>query len=86
LRADVVALHRVVVEGDRLLAEDRRLDLGQALGEVVAAGAAGDAERQAALVGRVQRRRASPGDLLERQAQRLGVGELPVEERQRELQ
>ena len=85
-RADVVALHRVVVEGDRLLAEDRRLDLGQALGEVVAAGAAGDAERQAALVGRVQRRRASPGDLLERQAQRLGVGELAVEQRQRELQ
>ena len=39
-RADLVALHRVVVEGDRLVAEDRRLDLGQALREVVAAGAA----------------------------------------------
>src|SRR5581483_5506106 len=29
--ADVVALHRVVVEDDRLAAEDRRLDLGQTL-------------------------------------------------------
>jgi hypothetical protein len=27
----LVALHRVVVEGDRLVAEDRRLDLRQAL-------------------------------------------------------
>ena len=54
-RAEVVAFHRVVVERDRLLAEDGRLDLGQALGEVVAAGAPGDAERQPALVGCLQR-------------------------------
>ena len=82
----LVALHRVVVEGDRLAAEDRRLDLGQALGQVVAAGAAGEAERQRAVRGRLQRRRAAPGDLLQREAQRLGVGELAVEQRQRELQ
>jgi hypothetical protein len=50
-RAEIVALHRVVLEGDRLLAEDGRLDLGQALGELVSAGAARDAEREAALVG-----------------------------------
>src|SRR5437660_455492 len=41
-RAHVVALHRVVVEHDRLAPEDRRLDLGQALGDVMAAGRAGD--------------------------------------------
>ena len=35
-------LHRVVVEDDRLAAEDRRLDLGQALGELVPAGRRGD--------------------------------------------
>ena len=84
--AERVALHRVVVEGDRLVAEDRRLDLGQALGQVVAAGRAGDAERERALVGRAQRARAAPGDLLQGEAQRLGVGELAVEQRQRELQ
>ena len=82
----LVALHRVVVEGDRLVAEDRRLDLGQALGELVAAGRAGDRQPHGALVGRLQRAGPAPGDLLQRQAQRLGVGELAVEERQRELQ
>jgi len=84
--ADLVALHRVVVEGDRLVAEDRRLDLREALGEVVAAGAGGDAEGDRALVGRVERAGAAPGDLLQGQAQRLGVGELAVEQRQRELE
>jgi hypothetical protein len=37
-RADLVALHGVVLEDDRLAAEDGGLDLGQALGHVVAAG------------------------------------------------
>ena len=36
--------------------------------------------------GALQRARAAPGDLLQREAQRLGVGELAVEQRQRELQ
>jgi hypothetical protein len=85
-RAELVALHRVVVERDRLVAEDRGLDLREAVGELVAARAARDAERDGALVGRAQRRRAPPGDLLQRQAQGLGVGELPVQERQRGLQ
>jgi hypothetical protein len=85
-RRDVAPLHREVLEGDRLVAEDRRLDLRQALGELMAAGRAGDAEAQRPLVRCPERTRATPGDLLERQAQRLGVGELAVEQRQRELQ
>ena len=36
-RPELVALHRVVVEGDRLVAEDRGLDLRQGLGELVPA-------------------------------------------------
>ena len=59
-RPDVVALHRVVVEQDRLAAEDRSLDLGQALGDVVAAGRAGDPERDRALLRRGERARAGP--------------------------
>ena len=81
--ADLVALHRVVVEHDRLAAEDGGLDLGQALGDVVAAGRAGDAERDRALLRGVERAWPPPGDLLEREPQRLGVGELAVEQLQR---
>ncbi len=84
--ADLVALHRVVVEDDRLVAEDRRLDLRQARRELVAAGGGGDPQRHRALLGRAQRAGAPPGDLLQRQAQRLGVGEFAVEQAQRGLQ
>ena len=49
-RADLVALHRVVVEHDRLAAEDRGLDLRQPLRDVVAAGGAGDPERDRVLL------------------------------------
>jgi hypothetical protein len=52
----------------------------------VAARRSRDAERERALVGRAQRARPPPGDLLQGQAQRLGVGELAVQERERELQ
>ena len=83
---DLVAGERVVLEGDRLAAEDRGLDLGQALGEVVPAGAGGQAQRDRALVGGAERVGPAPGDLLQREAQRLGVGELAVEQRQRGLQ
>ena len=85
-RAHLVALHRVVVEDDRLVAEDRRLDLRQARRELVAAGRGGDAERDRVLLGRPQRAGTPPGDLLQRQAQRLGVGEFAVEQAQRGLQ
>jgi hypothetical protein len=85
-RAHLVALHRVVVEDDRLVAEDRRLNLGQAGGEVVAAGRGGDPERHRALVRGAQGARPPPGDLLQGQAQRLGVGEFAVEQAQGGLQ
>ena len=85
-RAHLVALHRVVVEQDRLVAEDRRLDLREASGEVVAAGRGRDAERDRALLGSLQRAGTPPGDLLQREAQRLGVGEFAVEQAQRGLQ
>ena len=85
-RACRVARHRVVVERDRLVAEDRGLDLRQPLGEVVPAGRRRDAERDPTLLGRAQRVRAPPGDLLQGEAQRLGVRELAVKQRQRRLQ
>ena len=83
---DVVALQRVVGELDRLAARDRGLDLRQALGEL--APRAGrrelDVDRRLVLLG--QRARAAPGDLLEREPQRLGVGELAVEQAERGAQ
>ena len=82
-RAHLVAFHRVVVEDDRLAPEDRRLDLGQPLGDVMAAGRAGDPQRDRVLLRRAQRARAAPGDLLQSQPQRLGIGELPIEQLQR---
>ena len=85
-RAGRVARHRVVVERDRLVAEDRRLDLRQALREVVAAGRRRDAERDASAARARAAGSAAPGDLLQREAQRLGVGELAVQQRQRRLQ
>jgi len=52
----------------------------------VAVGGAGDPECDRALHRRVERARATPRDLLERQAQWLGVGELAVEQVQRRPQ
>ena len=46
----------------------------------------GDAQRDGALLGCAQRARAAPGDLLEGQAERLGVGEFAVQEAERRLQ
>ena len=68
------------------MAEDRRLDLDEPLRELVAAGRRRDAELYGLLVGRRERARPTPGDLLERETQRLGVGELAVEQRQRRRQ
>ena len=81
-----VAADRVVVEDDRLAPEDRRLDLRQPLGELAPARAGRDRQRDAALLGRVERRGLPPGQLLKREPQRLGVGELAVEQRQRRAQ
>ena len=85
-RAEVVALHRVVLEHDRLAAEDRGLDLRQAVGDVVAAGGAGDSERDGVLLGGGQRARPAPRDLLKREPERLGVGEFAIQELERRPQ
>ena len=85
-RAELAALHREVVEHDRLAAEDRGLDLGQALTQLVAARGARYPERDRVLLGRAERARAAPRDLLEREAERLGVGELAVEQVQSGIQ
>jgi hypothetical protein len=77
-----VASHRVVVEEDRLPAEDRRLDLGQALGQVAPARARRDGERDGALLGGGEGGGLAPRELLEGQPQRLGVRELAVEQRE----
>src|SRR5205823_1002017 len=81
-----VAAHRVVVEEDRLAAEDRRLDLRQPLGQFAPAGSRRDAERHAAVLRRGERRRLAPRQLLQRQPQRLRVGELAVEQREQRAQ
>ena len=46
----------------------------------------GDAERDGALLGCPQRAGPAPCDLLEGEAQRLGIGEFAVEQAQRRLQ
>ena len=87
LRSSVApGLHREVLELDPLAAVDRGVDLRQAARQLGAAGRRGDAEADRALGGRVERARAAPGDLLEREPQRLGVGELAVEQAERRLQ
>ena len=85
-RGDLARLHREVLELDPLAARDRGVDLGQAGGELRAAGARRHAERDRALRSGVERARAAPGDLLEREPQRLGVGELAVEQAEGGLQ
>ena len=78
----LVALHRVVGELDRLAARDRRLDLGEALGEVAAAGRGGHRHLDRGALALLERVRVAPGDLLQGQAQRLGVGEFAFGEQQ----
>src|SRR6202046_5644845 len=78
-RAYLVAGHRVVVEGDRLVAKDRRLDLGQTHRQLMTVGFGGDRQSDRLLLRRSQRAGASPCDLLQGKAQRLGVGELAVQ-------
>ena len=75
-------LHRVVGELDRLAARDRGLDLGEPLGEVAAAGGGGHRHLDRRALALVERVRVAPGDLLQGQAQRLGVGEAAVGQQQ----
>ena len=76
----------MVLELDPLAAVDRGVDLRQARGDLAAAGRGGDPEPDRLPRVRAERARAAPGDLLQREPQRLGVGELAVEQRQRGLQ
>ena len=85
-RRRLARLHREVLELDPLAAVDRGVDLGQARRQLAAARRAGDAEPDRALRRGAERARAAPGELLEREPQRLGVGELAVEQAQRGLQ
>ena len=82
----LVALHRVVLELDPLAAVDRGVDLRQPRAHLAAARRRGDAEADRLARIRAQRRRTTPGDLLQREPQRLGIGELAVQQRQRGLQ
>ena len=61
---------------------DRGLDLGEALGEVAAAGGGGHRHLDRGALALVERVRVAPGDLLQGQPQRLGVGEAAVGEQQ----
>ena len=83
---DLVARHRAVLELDPLAPVDRRVDLRQPARQLAAAGAGGDAETDRLARVRAERARPAPGDLLQREPQRLGVGELAAEQRQRHLQ
>ena len=77
---DLVALHRVVGELDRLAARDRGLDLRQPLGEL-AASRRGQSAMSIGASSSSERALPPPRDLLEREPQRLGVGELAIEQR-----
>ena len=79
----LVALHRVVAELDRLAARDRRLDLRQALRELPAAPRGSELDVDRGGVALLEGAGTPPGDLLEGQAKRLGVGELAVQQHQR---
>jgi hypothetical protein len=74
----VVTLHRVVGELDRLPSRDRGLDLREALREVTAARRGRHRHLDRRPLPLAERVRVAPGDLLERQPQRLGVGEAAV--------
>ncbi len=80
---DLVALERVVGELDRLAPGDGRLDLRQALGDLAARGGVGHVDVDRRAVALCERARPPPGDLLQREAKRLGVGELAVEQPKR---
>ncbi len=83
----LVALHRVVGELDRLAARDRGLDLGEPLREVAAAGGGGHRHLDRGALALLERVRVAPGDLLQGESQRLGVGEFAFgEQRERRAQ
>src|SRR4051812_36776643 len=82
----LVAADRVVVEDDRLAAEDRRLDLREPLRQLAPAGSCGDGHPHGRLVRSAERGRLAPAQLLQREPERLRIRELPVEQVQRRAQ
>ena len=85
-RRRLAGLHRVVLELDPLAAVDRGVDLGQPGRQLGPARRRRDAEPDRLPQLGAERAGPAPGDLLQRQPQRLGVGELAVEQRERGLQ
>ena len=82
----LVAADRVVGEADRLAAADRRLDLGEVGRDLGAVVAAEQVHRDGAGGVVVERARAAEGEVLQRQPQRLRVGELPLQQVQAGLE
>ncbi len=80
----LAAVHRVVPEHDRALARDRALELGEALGNLGRV-APTEVERDCALAFRHGIRTAER-EALEREPERLGVRELPLEQVEARLQ
>jgi hypothetical protein len=81
-----VPLDGVVGELDRLPPGDRGLDLRESLGDLRSVRLGGHPHLDRGSLRGSQRARTPPRDLLQRQAQRLRVGELAVEKVKRRLQ
>ena len=75
-----------VPEGDRPLLRDRRLELREATGELGRVVGRVDAHALGRVGRRVAESRASEGEVLQREPERLGVGELALEVVERGLQ
>ena len=84
--ADLVALRRPVVELDRPLLRDRRLELRQAAGELGRVVGRADPDALGGVGARLVEPRPAERQVLQREPQRLGVGELAVEVEERRLQ
>ena len=82
----LVAADRVVGEADRLPAADGRLDLAEVGGHLRRVVAAQQVDRDGAGGVVVERARPAQGEVLERQPQRLRVGELPLQQVEAGLQ
>src|SRR5262249_44536854 len=83
---DIVALHRVVAELDRLSPRDRGLDLRQPRRKLATARRGLELDVDPRRVALAERAGAPPRHLLEREPERLGVRELAVQQPERGAQ
>ena len=83
---DLVALRRPVGELDRALLRDRRLELREAAGELGRVVGRADADALGGVGAGLGEAGAAEREVLEREPQRLGVGELAVEVEERRLE